>query len=137
MWSAQSKRGGTLKKALDYTMSIDPKHEDVGQILPIVAAGRIAFGDSDGRYTSFLEHHSRNYRSRPYWFYNQPDAFPNARPGRGKRQVIWARDGGDSPVVKDSVPLACPTIFEIEGPCVQLDIDFCITCEMLQPFFER
>ncbi|KAL0072117.1 hypothetical protein AAF712_001040 [Marasmius tenuissimus] len=137
MWSAKSKHGGTLKKALDYTMSMDPKREDVGQILPLVAAGRIAFGDPDGKYASFLERHSRNYRSKPYWYYNQPNAFPNARTSRGKRQVTWGRDDTDLPVVrvkKDSIPFTCPAIFEVET-CVELDLGFCVTCEVLRPFF--
>ncbi|KAL0575991.1 hypothetical protein V5O48_005991 [Marasmius crinis-equi] len=135
IWNAQTKHGATMKKALDHVMSIDPKNEDVGQILPLVATARGVYGDRDGRYTAFLDKNSRDYRSKPYWYYSQPEAFPSGGGGR-KRQVVWGRDDvkGAPVAEKDAIPFTCPDIFRLES-CVELDIGLCVTCEMLRPFF--
>ena len=38
MWTTKSKYGATIQTALNYVMGIDPKHEDMGDIFPHVAA---------------------------------------------------------------------------------------------------
>ena len=38
LWTAKSKYGATIQTALDFTMNVNPKGEDISDIIPHVAA---------------------------------------------------------------------------------------------------
>ncbi|KAI0757118.1 alginate lyase-domain-containing protein [Daedaleopsis nitida] len=84
LWTAKSKYGSTIQTALDYTMKVIPKGEDVSEILPHVAAVAAAYGDPNGKYATFLKQKGGSYTSQPFWFYDQTDALPNSPAGRAK-----------------------------------------------------
>jgi hypothetical protein len=85
LWTAKSKYGATIQTALDYTMSLDPKGEDISDIFPHVAAIAAAYGDPKGKYAAFLQKNSPNYKSQPFWFFDQSAALPHSPAGKTKR----------------------------------------------------
>jgi hypothetical protein len=94
-WSAKSKYGATIQTAVDYTMALNPKGEDVGEIIPHVASIAAAYGDPKGRYAAFMTKTMANYQSKPFWFYDQTLALVSSPASKGKRStrsVIWARE---------------------------------------------
>ncbi|GJE86013.1 chondroitin AC/alginate lyase-like protein [Phanerochaete sordida] len=153
-WTAKSKYGATIQTALDYTMSVNPKGEDISDIFPHVAAVAAAYGDPQGKYAAFLQKHNSNYQTQPYWFYDQSAALPNSPAGKGRKRS----DGGDGalretgqdpsadtmtyvdPIVpaasQDStIPFECPAVFE-NAPAVELEDGLYVTCDQLKPFFQ-
>lgn len=85
LWTAKSKYGATIQTALDYVMGVDPKGEDISDIFPHVAAIAAAYGDPKGKYATFLQKHNSDYKSQPFWFYDQSAALPNSPAGKTKR----------------------------------------------------
>jgi hypothetical protein len=121
-------------------MSRDPDGEDIGQILPHVAAVAAAYGDPTGKYATFLSQHDPNYASKSYWFYNQPSALSKAPTSRSKRSVTWKREDAFDPphTLVNSVPVlpfACPAIFD-NSKKVEIDNGIFVTCDQLRPFYE-
>jgi hypothetical protein len=78
LWSAKSKYGATIQTALDFIMSLDPKGEDVKEVVPHVASIAAAYGDPSGKYSMFMENVMSDYQSQPFWFYDQTAALPNS-----------------------------------------------------------
>lgn len=86
MWTAQTKYKSTIKTAVDYLVGVDPGQENQGDAFPLVAAALAAYGDDQkATYQHFLENggnKERNskrsgsypYKSKTWWFYQQPDA---------------------------------------------------------------
>jgi len=154
-WSAKSKYGATIQTVLDYTMSLNPKKEDVTEILPHVASIAAAYGDPTGKYAAFLKKMMLGYQSKPFWFYDQTSALPSspAAHSSGKRSSMWAREGegegegegkifsfpGAQIVRPDSdasIPFACPIAFGGDGSGeVELDDGVFVTCSQLKPFY--
>lgn len=94
-WSAKSKYGSTIQTALDYAMALNPKGEDVGEIVPHVASVAAAYGDPKGKYAAFMTKTMANYQSKPFWFYDQTLALvssPASRGARSRRSLTWARE---------------------------------------------
>lgn len=85
LWTAKSKYGATIQTAVDYTMGVNPKGEDISDIFPHVAAAAAAYGDPKGKYSAFLQKNAPNYKSQPFWFYDQSAALPNSPAGKTKR----------------------------------------------------
>ena len=81
-WTAKSKYGATIQTALDYTMALDPKGELQVEIVPHVASIAAAYGDLNGKYTTFMKKVLSDYRSRSFWFYDQTTALPNSPAAR-------------------------------------------------------
>ncbi|PVF93600.1 chondroitin AC/alginate lyase [Serendipita vermifera] len=92
MWNSQTRYGSTIKTAIDFLMTLDPGQEDPRPAFPLVAAAMAVYGDDDkGSYRKFLEagdeeqdkssSQTRNasYKSKSWWFYNQPSAFRFSR----------------------------------------------------------
>ncbi|CAG8762417.1 5315_t:CDS:1, partial [Acaulospora colombiana] len=95
MWNSQTRYGSTIKTAIDFLMTLDPGQEDPRPAFPLVAAAMAIYGDDDkGSYRKFLEagdeeqdkssSQSRNpsYKSKSWWFYNEPSAFRFSFHGR-------------------------------------------------------
>ncbi|KAG7095990.1 hypothetical protein E1B28_006673 [Marasmius oreades] len=76
VWNRTSLKGGTLKKAMDFALSLDPTEtnevESVIEMFPYVAAIGSVFGDSDGKYKKFLEDGHPEYATDPHFLWNQP-----------------------------------------------------------------
>ncbi|KIY72781.1 chondroitin AC/alginate lyase [Cylindrobasidium torrendii FP15055 ss-10] len=125
VWSKRSKRGATIQDAVDFTMRVDPKKEDVHQLVPLVVSVSRAYGDPQGRYAAFLSKSWSTYRSKPFWLYNQAPS----QAKQSKRTVEYRRD--------DELPLVfgCPSIFDGDKE-VELDLDLFVSCAQLKPFFE-
>ncbi|KAH9946788.1 chondroitin AC/alginate lyase [Amylocystis lapponica] len=146
-WNAKSKYGATIQTALDYTMALDPKGEDVSDIFPHVAAVAAAYGDPKGKYHAFLQKQVSSYQSMPFWFYDQTAALPNAPASHsahsrevreytvnstlnGLEEMAW--DVVNSAV---AIPFECPAVFD-STPEVEVDDGIFVTCDQLKPFYE-
>lgn len=149
-WTTKSKYGATIQNALDYTMSLDPKEEDVSDIFPHVAAVAAAYGDPSGKYKSFLQSKDSNYKSEPFWFYDQTSAVPNSPMALAHHKRGDEDESGpmlfDSTeaIVRESTSAAgsaaeisfeCPSVFDTTFE-VQLEDGLYVTCDQLKPFYE-
>ncbi|OCH96520.1 chondroitin AC/alginate lyase [Obba rivulosa] len=150
LWTAKSKYGSTIQTALDYTMGLDPKGEDVSDIFPHVAAVAAAYGDPKGKYAGFLQKNAGNYKSQPFWFYDQTIALSNAPAAKVKhsrgfvRSLLPAVDFAGMKAlfshavvaVEDTpIPFTCPAVFD-DSPEVEIDDGIFVTCDELKPFYE-
>lgn len=157
-WTAKSKYGATIQTALDYAITVDPKGEDVGNLLPHVAAVAAAYGDPVGKYKGFLSKHLSTYESKPFWFYNQPGALTKSPTAKTKRSIYLGGgeddDDGSEPddggtITKPGegasdggpvngapkIPFTCPDAFE-DTTKVEIDNGIFVTCEQLRPLYE-
>lgn len=125
-WTAKSKYGATIQTAVDYAMNINPKSEDLNELVPHIAATAAAYGDPTGKYANFLERTMPDYKSKPFFFYDQTAAFPASRMNKyGERADVAA-----------TVPFECPDVFKTAA-AVELDNEVFVTCTDLRPFYER
>ncbi|KAJ7492812.1 chondroitin AC/alginate lyase [Mycena latifolia] len=125
-WTAQSRYQATIQTALDFVMKLDPKDEDVTEVLPHVAAVAAAYGDPTGKYAAFLGQTMADYKKKPFFFYNQPEAFSTTRKHRRDRRIVAS-----------TIPFECPVdgfLPNGEG-CVQLEDGICATCTELEPLY--
>ncbi|KAF9068076.1 alginate lyase-domain-containing protein [Rhodocollybia butyracea] len=129
-WTRETKYGGTIEKAINFAMTVDPGNENVSELVPHVTAGMAAYGPSEA-YDKFLSR--QNYQDRPSWFYDQSSALTNAPTSQTKRStVVWAReDGGVAGAIKPK----CPDIFQTSEK-VEIDNGIYCTCEQLLPLYE-
>ncbi|KAI0048344.1 chondroitin AC/alginate lyase [Auriscalpium vulgare] len=163
-WTAKSKYGATIQTAVNFLISVDPKGEDPLDAVPHVAAVAAAYGDPTGRYKAYLTRVQSNYRSRPYWFYDQSAALPTSPAGKRLRTTsVTAQqqfnltgfsdsdtDGDvDAPFTDPTgrnasgqtdaptVPLKfeCPAVFD-DGPVVEVDDGIFVTCNELEPLYK-
>lgn len=138
-WTAKSKYGATIQTALDYTMSVNPKGEDISDIFPHVAAVAAAYGDPQGRYAAFLQKHVNDYQSQPFWFYDQSAALPNSPAGKTKKRssdpMIFVNPTDPAATQNSTIPFECPAVFK-DAPAVELEDGLYVTCDQLKPFFE-
>ncbi|PSR85865.1 hypothetical protein PHLCEN_2v5341 [Hermanssonia centrifuga] len=157
LWTAKSKYGATIQTALDYTMSINPKGEDISDIFPLVASIAAAYGDPTGKYASFLQKNDGSYKSQPYWFYSQTAALVHSpAASKNKRDlsddtVPAERATSVSPSTADiagsgnttapalgnesSIPFTCPAVFA-NATAVEVEDGLYVTCKQLRPFYE-
>jgi hypothetical protein len=87
----KSKYGATIQTALDYTMRLNPKAEDVLEIMPHVAAVAAAYGDPKGLYADFMTKTMIDYQSKSFWLYDQTGALPSSPAAQNmhKRAGVW------------------------------------------------
>ncbi|KAF8337414.1 alginate lyase-domain-containing protein [Cantharellus anzutake] len=134
MWDARSRYGGTIQAATDFLMRVDPKDEDVKELLPHVATAWAVFGDPTGKYRSFLERADPTYQSQPWWLYDQPNAIKPARapsPSPSSR-LRWQKRNRTAKT--DSQNIVKPAAF-LDTDTIQLDDGVFVTWEDLQPYY--
>ncbi|KAI0068276.1 chondroitin AC/alginate lyase [Artomyces pyxidatus] len=163
-WTAKSKYGASIQTAVNYLMTVDPRGEDPLDAVPHVAAVAAAYGDPSGKYMAYLQRVQSTYRSRPYWFYDQPAALPSSPAGRRLHVAAEEASGTAFDGVLDfpatavnnstttgepdsagvsaddegrsiPIPFECPAVFEGEE-AVEIDDDLFVTCEELRPLYE-
>ena len=71
-WNLTTASGGTIKAALDFTMTVPPGDETASELYPSVGAGASLFGDPQGTYAGFLSNAEANYPSETWFFWDQP-----------------------------------------------------------------
>ncbi|KAH9955397.1 chondroitin AC/alginate lyase [Russula dissimulans] len=71
-WNLTSASGGTIKSALDFTMTVAPGDEDPTELYPSIGAVAAVLGDPDGKYAEFLASAQPDYPAQPWFFYDQP-----------------------------------------------------------------
>ena len=139
-------------------MALDPGSEDVSDIFPHVASVAAAYGDPKGAYAAFLQKHDSDYKSEPFWFYDQTAAMPNspAASGKNKRGAdgvgLERRDVADAPEpvqgvasavgdafgvfsLAQTIPFSCPSVFD-NAPETELDDGVYVTCNQVRSFYE-
>lgn len=117
-------------------MAINPKNEDITEILPHIATVAAAYGDPTGKYASFLKAKMPGYQSKPFWFYDQTTALPNSPAGSSnKRSILWAREDTPVSVTDPAAAFKCPAVFEGLFQ-VEIDNGIFVNCEQLRPFYE-
>lgn len=124
-WTARSRYGATIQTAVDYTMNIDPKSEDVTELVPHIAAIAAAYGDPMGKYAKFLEKTIPNYQSRPFFFYDQTMALPVSRMNGHAERADTSRG---------MVSFECSEI--LKGKMLEIDAGVYVTCEEMVPYYE-
>lgn len=164
-WTAKTKNGATIQKAVDFTMEKDPGSEPIDNIFPHVAAAAAAYGDPGARYTSFLQRHKSKYRSDRFWLYDQTKALKMAPATRQTRRrdiydQLWRRRserwakrdqpdtssslGDDLDGATDIQAGGSPKDKSVEIECpavfdnvkeVELDNGLVVTCDQLKPFY--
>ncbi|KAJ7786108.1 chondroitin AC/alginate lyase [Mycena metata] len=132
-WSVQSKYGATIQTAVDFTMGVNPKNEDVTELAPHVAAIAAVYGDPKGKYAAFLKKTMPRYMEQAWWLYNQPEAFTQA-PGnqKGKREDD-AQNGVEVPE-KFNCEFDLARYLDPEGR-ILLDDDVFTDCGELTPLY--
>ncbi|KAJ7102127.1 chondroitin AC/alginate lyase [Mycena belliarum] len=126
LWTKETRYKSTIKTACDFAMKLDPKGEDVTEALPHVAAIAAVYGDPTGKYAAFLQKTMSNYRTKPFFFYDQPEAF--SATSKNKR---------DRRLVATAIPFDCPAdeLLADGEKCVQLDDGICAACTELEPLY--
>jgi hypothetical protein len=107
-------------------MTIDPGKENPQELAPHVAAVAAAYGDPTGKYAKYLAKTDGSYRSRPYWFFDQPTAIRGAKKGQ-KGRIVES--------ILDDIGFDCPSVFS-GMTAVEVDDGVYVTCEELRPFYE-
>lgn len=135
-------------------MTVGAKGEDLSDVFPHVAAVAAAYGDPKGKYSAFLQKNVANYKSQPFWFYDQSSALTNSPAGKAKRSddiesstpIVTRQDSPSNATepIKDAdsvsspsstIPFECPEVFN-DAPAVELEDGLFVTCDELRPFFE-
>jgi len=109
-------------------MHLDPKGEDILELIPHVSSVAAAYGDPTGKYAGFLKRTMATYQTRPFWFNDQTMALPNSPAARmntrSKRE----------PDVDSTISFECPTVFATVSE-VELESGLFVTCKQLKPFY--
>lgn len=71
-WEHQTTKNGTIQKALDFAMTVNPGDEEADELYPKVAAVASIYGDEDGKYAKWLGSKASNYSTEPYFVWDQP-----------------------------------------------------------------
>jgi len=71
-WNKTTTKGGTIKTALDFTLTVQPGDELASELYPNIAAVGATYGDSDGKYAAFLANADNTYPAQPYYLWDQP-----------------------------------------------------------------
>lgn len=71
-WNKTTTNGGTIKAALDFTMTVQPGNETASELYPDVAAVAATYGDPNGTYAAFLANADNQYPAEAYFFWDQP-----------------------------------------------------------------
>jgi len=71
-WKLTTAAGGSIKAAIDFTMTVLPMDEAADELFPSVGAGAAVYGDPNGTYAAFLSRSQQDYPSEPWFFWDQP-----------------------------------------------------------------
>jgi len=71
-WNLTTATGGTIKAALDFTMTVPPGNETASELYPSVGAGAAVYGDPQGTYAAFLSNAEADYPTQTWFFWDQP-----------------------------------------------------------------
>jgi len=107
VWQAQSKYGATIQTAIDFTMKLDPKSEDVQEMVPHVMVAAVAYGDPKGKYIAWIKATLPEYDTKTYWAWNQIGAFTasptSAKKPKAKRSQIFVQpDNASEPLEEEN-----------------------------------
>jgi len=127
-WSTESRYGATIQKAVDFVMSLDPKHEDPKELVPHIASVAAAYGDPVGKYASFMKKIQPEYQSKPFWFYDQTAALVTSPAAKGA--YGHKREQSSKPAVH--IDFEC---FPTDGEGYELDDGVFVTCDDLEPYY--
>jgi hypothetical protein len=71
-------------------MRLNPKTENVFEILPHVASIAAAYGDPKGKYAAFMKKTMSDYQSKSFWLYDQTAALLSSPAAQNvKRAGTW------------------------------------------------
>lgn len=144
-------------------MRLNPKAEDVFEILPHVAAVAAAYGDPKGTYAAFMGNTMSNYQSKSFWFYDQTGALPSSPAAQSKHKSESTMSNSDSGMYEhfktllcgsltllnctenngtslkstqdQPIPFECPQVFALVAS-VEIDDGIFVTCDELKQFYE-
>jgi hypothetical protein len=71
-WNKTTTKGGTIKAALDFTLTVQPGDELANELYPNIAAVAANYGDPNGKYAAFLASADNTYPAQPYFLWDQP-----------------------------------------------------------------
>jgi len=71
-WNKTTTKGGTIKTALDFAMTVPPGQDTADELYPDIAAIAATYGDPDGKYAAFLANGDNQYPAQPYFLWDQP-----------------------------------------------------------------
>lgn len=71
-WNMTTTKGGTIKAALDFALTVQPGDEAANELYPNVAAVAAQYGDPDGKYAAFLANADKTYPAQAYYLWDQP-----------------------------------------------------------------
>jgi hypothetical protein len=71
-WNKTTTKGGTIKAALDFALTVQPGDETASELYPNIAAVAATYGDAGGKYAAFLANADNTYPSQPYFYWDQP-----------------------------------------------------------------
>ena len=117
MWNKTTTKGGTIKAACDYTMTVPPGNDDPVELYPDVAAVAATYGDPDGKYAAFLASQDPTYPAEAYFLWDQPLSDSNlvaATPAAGGPAATSAPSGATALAVSGMLGLLvalCSTFF--------------------------
>lgn len=123
-WRTQTRYKATIKTAIDYLVTLDPGQEEKAAAMPLVACALSVYGDDNkSTYRKYLESFGTRssedgksrtftYKTKSWWFYEQPDAMKGPQHRRREEQydALYQITGQDvmSPFVstrgKSSMP---------------------------------
>ncbi|KIM71448.1 hypothetical protein PILCRDRAFT_830320 [Piloderma croceum F 1598] len=72
LWNKTTTKGGTIKAALDFTMTVQPGDELASELYPNIAAVAANYGDPNDKYAAFLANADNTYPAQPYFLWDQP-----------------------------------------------------------------
>ncbi|KAF8624700.1 hypothetical protein AX17_007031 [Amanita inopinata Kibby_2008] len=95
IWSRRTRQGATIQNALDYAMTISAsaskEQSYADELYPNVGAVGAIYGDSKGKYVTFLDGAEAGWKSEGWYLWNQPLAVPMDSIGTGYSQSGGAR----------------------------------------------
>jgi len=71
-WGKTTKKGGTIQKAADFEMKVNPGSEPQSGGFPNIAAVGSVYGDTKGNYAAWLKSKSSTYSQEPWFLWFQP-----------------------------------------------------------------
>jgi hypothetical protein len=96
-WNKTTTKGGTIKAALDFTLTVQPGDELANELYPNIAAVGATYSDPNGTYAAFLANADNTYPAQPYYFWDQPFSDSNlaaATPTSGGLSTPTSKTGG-------------------------------------------
>lgn len=71
-WGHKTSKGGTIQKAADFVMNVDPGDEPQSGLFPNIATVGSVYGDANKKYSSWLKGKDSTYSSTAYFLFDQP-----------------------------------------------------------------